>query len=284
MSVSQSRSRGGDLAVANSVKIGYGESDTSGASYDLDVSGDAAVNNIYLSNAIYHAEDTDTYFQFHNTSNQARIVCNGSEVMEWGNNYAKMNDWDSLYLGSGSDFRLYHDGTNNYIRNMNHAAGDIYIQGEDTSGVNHTIAAFYSSNAAPYVGLRYDNTEVFTTVSGGVNINGDLNAVDNIYVATNIYHEGDTDTKIDFGTNTINLRAGNQHEVQIAQSGMFLINSALHEDYDALSGTTPSVDPNAGGAWSLTLSGNTTFTFGAPIVTGKHSRLCNLHFVLVTRT
>jgi hypothetical protein len=116
--------------------------------------------------------------------------------MEWGNNYAKMNDNDSLYLGAGSDFRFYHNGTNNYIQNRNHAAGNIYIQGEDTSGVNHTMAAFYSANAAPYTGLWYDGTEVFTTVSGGVNINGNLNAVDNIYVADRIYHEGDTDTRI----------------------------------------------------------------------------------------
>ena len=29
-----------------------------------------------------------------------------------------------------------------------------------------------------------------------------------------------------------------------------------------LSGTSPSVDPNTGAAWSLTMTGNTTFTFG----------------------
>jgi hypothetical protein len=220
------------------------------------------VEDIYLRDRIYHDGDTDTYFQFH-TANQARIVCAGGEVMEWGANYAKLSDNDSLYFGSGTDFRILHNGTNNYIQNRNHAAGDIYIQGEDTSGVNHNMAAFYSSNANPYVGLYYDGTEVFTTVSGGVNINGNINAVDNIYLAGNLYHEGDTDTRLDFGTNAINLRAGNQHEMQVTQSGVFLINSALHEDYDALSGTSVTIDPNTGGAWSLTMTGNTTFTFGA---------------------
>lgn len=38
---------------------------------------------------------------------------------------------------------------------------------------------------------------------------------------------------------------------------------SLQEDYDALSGTTPTVDADNGGAFSLTTSGNTTFTFGA---------------------
>lgn len=38
---------------------------------------------------------------------------------------------------------------------------------------------------------------------------------------------------------------------------------SLQEDYDALSGTTPTVDADNGGAFSLTMTGNTTFTFGA---------------------
>jgi len=51
--------------------------------------------------------------------------------------------------------------------------------------------------------------------------------------------------------------------MSLNSSGVFLSNSALHEDYDALSGTSVTIDPNTGGAWSLTMTGNTTFTFGA---------------------
>ena len=35
-------------------------------------------------------------------------------------------------------------------------------------------------------------------------------------------------------------------------------------DYDALSGTSPTCNVNNGGAFSLTTSGNTTFTFTSP--------------------
>jgi hypothetical protein len=179
------------------------------------------VEDIYLRDRIYHVGDTDTWFQFH-AANQARIVCAGGEVMEWGSGYALMGDGDDLYLGSGFDFRIFHDGTNNYLRNQNHAAGDIYIQGEDTSGVNHNIAAFYSSNAAPYAGLYYDGTEVFNTVSGGVNVNGDINAVDNIYLGQNLYHEGDTNTRVQFGTDTVYVVAGGHTEITVNTTGVRL--------------------------------------------------------------
>ena len=222
--------------------------------------------DIEVGNKIIHTGDTDTYFQFH-SANQARIVAGGNEVMEWGAGYVLMSDGDDLYFGSGFDLRIFHDGTNSLIRNQNHAAGDIYIQGEDTSGVNHNIAAFYSSNAAPYTGLYYDGTEVFTTVSGGVNVNGNINAVDNIYLADNIYHEGDTGTRINlstgsigFITNSVSRSSVNDTRFQIDR---LLLDTALCETYDNLSwASTVYPDLDNGGAFSVTLGGNTTFSFG----------------------
>jgi len=238
------------------------------------------VENLDIGNAIRHRTDTDTYFQFHNNSNQARIVCAGAEVMEWGANYAKLSDNDYLWLGTGADFRIGHNGTNTIMRNYNHAAGDIYIQGEDTSGLNHTMAAFYSSNAAPYAGLWYDGTEVFTTVSGGVNINGNLNAVDNIYVADRIYHEGDTDTYIEFGSDSIGFKASFIEHLTVNSSGasatLFKSTGALRENYSALSGTTPTCNLTAAGAFSLTMTGNTTFTFSNAVSGDSHGFVIEL--------
>ena len=205
--------------------------------------------DIEVGNAIYHSGDTNTYFQFHGTD-LARIVIAGAEVMEWGNSYAAILDSDQLRFGNGWDLRIFHDGTNNYIRNYNHSNGNIYIQGEDTSGVNHTIAAFVSSNAAPYASLYYDGTEVFNTVSGGVNVNGNINAVDNIYLATALFHEGDTDTRLQFGTNTITLQTGGSSEVTVDTTGVRLGDSG-NGYFQPVTGNYGSIqiDGGAHGGW-----------------------------------
>jgi len=91
-----------------------------------------------------------------------------------------------------------------------------------------------------------------------------INDVEDIYLRDKLFHSGDTDTYLGFGTNTINVYAGNVHSAQIDGNGLFLPNGSLREDYDALSGTTPTCNVNSGGAFSLTMSGNTTFTFTSP--------------------
>jgi hypothetical protein len=76
----------------------------------------------------------------------------------------------------------------------------------------------------------------------------------------NIYHEGDTDTYVGFANNAINLYTGGSL-TQVTASGVFISDGSLREDYDALSGTTPTCDVSSAGAFSLTMTGNTTFTF-----------------------
>jgi len=52
--------------------------------------------------------------------------------------------------------------------------------------------------AADTVSIGQDVATTASPSFGGLNINGNINAVDNIYLARYIYHEGDTDTYIDF--------------------------------------------------------------------------------------
>jgi hypothetical protein len=49
--------------------------------------------------------------------------------------------------------------------------------------------------------------------------------------------------------------------MELNSEGLFLHDGSLAEDYDALSGTTPTCNVDNGGAFSLTMTGNTTFTF-----------------------
>ena len=53
----------------------------------------------------------------------------------------------------------------------------------------------------------------------------------------------------------------NSEKMQIDSNGLYLFDGSLNEDYDALSGTSPTCNVDSGGAFSLTMSGNTTFTF-----------------------
>ena len=108
--------------------------------------------------------------------------------------------------------------------------------------------------------LEVNDTNIIA--SANLDINADINGVDNIYLAGTLYHEGDTDTYLSFGTNTIALRTGGTDRLNISDSD-FTVNSAVKEDYDALSGTTPTIDVDTGGGFSLTTSGNTTFTFSS---------------------
>ena len=56
----------------------------------------------------------------------------------------------------------------------------------------------------------------------------------------------------------------NSEQMELNTSGLFLQNGSLREDYDALSGTSPTCNVNNGGGFSLSMSGNTTFTFTSP--------------------
>ena len=125
----------------------------------------------YAPNKIIHTGDTDTYLQFHG-ANLFRVVIAGAEVQEWGANYTLLSDNDTLRLGTGSDFRMWHDGTNTYFRNYNHSVGSIYFQGEDAEGTNHGLIYMECGNSNPYVRLFQNGSERLRTLSGGVGVTG----------------------------------------------------------------------------------------------------------------
>jgi putative lipoic acid-binding regulatory protein len=99
----------------------------------------------------------------------------------------------------------------------------------------------------------YLNQAVLSTSSpsfAGLNINGNLNAVDNIYIAGNVYHEGDTDTYLEFGLNQIRLITGGSAEVTIDPTGVRLGDSG-NAYVQPVSGNYGSfqIDGGAHGGW-----------------------------------
>ena len=83
----------------------------------------------------------------------------------------------------------------------------------------------------------------------------------NLSIGNQVYHDGDTDTYLQFhGADQFRIVTGGATRLEVTNSDV-TIQSALKEDYDALSGTSPTIDVDTGGAFSLTMTGNTTFTF-----------------------
>jgi hypothetical protein len=141
--------------------------------------------NLTIPGAIVHAGDTDTYIQF-NAADTFRVVCAGAEVQKWGNNYTLLGDNDTLRLGNGSDYRMWHDGTNTIMRNYNSAQGNTYHQGYNTSGVNKSTIVEIYNTARPFVVLYEDSAERLRTTSGGVTVTGALTATGNVTAFSDI--------------------------------------------------------------------------------------------------
>ena len=158
--------------------------------------------------------------------------------------------------GTGRQVRIWGnvitDGGNTYWHAGNDGAGS----GLDADTLDGVQGSSY---------LRSDTSDTFT---GTLTLNGTLvmganviNDVEDIYLRDKLFHDGDTDTYLGFATNQINLVTGNSTSAAFNGNGAFLTDGSLHEDYDALSGTSPTCNVNSGGAFSLTMTGNTTFTF-----------------------
>ena len=138
-------------------------------------------------------------------------------------------------------------------------------------GDTDTYMQFHAANQWRVVTGGTEMLEVNDTnviVQSGLTVNGTLtlganviNDVEDIYLRDKLFHDGDTDTYLGFGTNTINLVTGNSTSATFNSSGIFVTDGSVAEDYDALSGTTPTCNVDNGGMFSLTMTGNTTFTF-----------------------
>ena len=152
-------------------------------------------------------------------------------------------DIDALNIAASTSDQIYINESSDDNTSYN-------VLFENTSGTGNRYGSIYQDDG----GLTFNPYTNTFSVS--------YSSFTSIYLAGFLYHTGDTNTYIGFTTDNINFSAGGETEMQITTSGVRLTNSALHEDYDVLSGTSPSVDPNTGAAWSLTMTGNTTFTFG----------------------
>ena len=89
-----------------------------------------------------------------------------------GSNGVDFNDNVKARFGTGNDLEIYHDGSNSYIDDA--GTGDLYIRSNRTRIGKYTGEDSIVVNADGDVEIFHDNSKIFETFSGGVNILGEL--------------------------------------------------------------------------------------------------------------
>ncbi len=171
--------------------------------------------------------------------------------------FLKFNDNAYIKMGTSNDMSIYHDGTNNIIaasvpKNLLLQSDDLQLQ--DCSNSHPYVKCVRDS----YVRLYHDNSTRFQTAAYGVNVTGttdtdglivsgvatvttmnvtgvltyeDVTSVDSVGIITarqdiqvgaNIAHIGDTDTKIVFTNNQIDLQTGGSSRIYANNSGLYV--------------------------------------------------------------
>ena len=161
----------------------------------------------------------------------------------------QLNDNVDIYLGSGDDLKLFHNGTNSFIQNQtgnlviaanrdSDVGGDIWI---DALNGERSIKCVHDGQ----VELYHDGNKKFETNAGGVDVTGvmqcdGITLLDNeqFQCGTNvdlkIYHDG-TDTIIDNDTGVLYIKSNTQtvlHVNNTENSITAAANGAVNLYYD----------------------------------------------------
>ena len=84
----------------------------------------------------------------------------------------KVPDSQKIFLGTGDDLQIYHDGSTSYIKDAGNGNLNIETNGSAvvlTKGQSENLAKFIVDGAAE---LYYDNSKKFETTSSGVKVSG----------------------------------------------------------------------------------------------------------------
>jgi hypothetical protein len=162
---------------------------------------------------------------------------------------------------TGYSLNLANGGTTNVTGNLNVSSG-VDVTGNIT--VTGTVDGVDIAGSI--------DQAVLTTSSptfGGMTLNGTLtlgsnviNDVEDIYLRDKLFHDGDTDTYLWFSSDQVQINTGGSARFSANNNGFF-VESAAKENATALSGTSVTCNANSAGYFSLTMTGNTTFTFSA---------------------
>jgi len=179
------------------------------------------------------------------------ITINGSTISDGGDFTIDVGgeisiDSDSgvvRFKDGGTQYGMLAKSGNDLIVKSQVSDGDLLLKGVD--GGSEVTAVTLDMSAA---GAATFNAGA--NFGGDVDINGNLDAVDNIVLATALYHEGDTDTLMAFGTDEIAFNTGGTSRVYVDNTGVRLGDTG-NGYFQPVSGDYGSIqiDGGAHGSW-----------------------------------
>jgi len=130
----------------------------------------------------------------------------------------KLADSDVLYLGSGLDLQIQHNGSGSFITDA--GTGDLHLRTDTNLNIQNAAGsenkAVFATDGA--VTLYHDNAAKIATTSTGVDVTGSV-------YADLIRHNDDTDTFIQWpGNNTLAFNTGGSERIRITSGGNIGIN------------------------------------------------------------
>jgi len=228
---------------------------TSGASDDLQIYHDGTHSRIVDNGANATSFQTDELRIHDAAANEyiAKFVANGAVELYYDNsrklrtlsNGVELDD--NLYLldskeirlGSGEDFRFYHDGSDSYIDEA--GSGDLKIRSTSGIQLQNGSEKYLACHPDGAVELYYDNSKKVETknwgaeISGGLKLNTDS---EKIYIGTGndllIYHNG-SNSYLSNTTGWLQLRSDNTELVNYANDeykAKFVNNGSVELYYD----------------------------------------------------
>ena len=186
--------------------------DSNNTSYYGDFASTSVMNNIGIDSDLFHNGDTDTYLRFGTNTitltsgNVARLALTTTEATFANNVYAPR-----FYT---NDYLVHQGDENTYIGfNANDTFG-VWTNNANRLSITNTAI----TGSVNFVGPRFVDSDdnayyaepASTSVFNTLGINSDL------------FHNGDTDTKINFTTDTIKLDTGGATRLTANNSGVYV--------------------------------------------------------------
>jgi hypothetical protein len=168
------------------------------------------------------------------TATASKVVARDASGYVFAAYYNSAGTFSTTGLTSGMGRFTGTNGTDTYGRSYTAAAAATLLSGSTMNIAGNASTATTLQTARTINGVSFngsanitvaDSTKLPLTggaLSGNLDVNADINGVNNIYLATNLYHEGDTDTFLGFGTNTITLTTGGSAEITVDTTGVRL--------------------------------------------------------------